>query len=64
MDMNRGGIAYISRRMMRLELPDRKPRGRPKRWFMNVEKEDMKLAGVKEEDGVRWRWMIHRKEKI
>ncbi|KAF7647373.1 hypothetical protein LDENG_00173260 [Lucifuga dentata] len=37
------------------------PRGRPKRRFMDVVKEDMKLVGVREEeaeDRVRWRQMI------
>ena len=38
------------REMMRLELKGRRSRGRPKRRFMDVEKEDMKLAGVREED--------------
>ena len=45
---------------MRLELPDRRSRGRPKRRFMM--KEDMKLVGVIEkdaEDRVRWRQMLH-----
>ena len=36
--------------MMRLELPDRRPRGRPKRRFMDAVKEDMQLVGVREED--------------
>ena len=35
---------------MRLELPGRRPRGRPKKGFMDVEKEDMKLVGVREAD--------------
>ena len=55
------GSKFIGRRMMRLELPDRRPRGRPKRGFMVVVKEDMKLVGTREEDAedrVRWRWMI------
>ena len=42
---------------MRLELPGR----RPKRRFMDVVKEGMKLAGVREEDAedrVRWGQMI------
>ena len=59
--MNRGGIVSICKRMMRLELTDRRPRGRPERRFMNVLKENMKLVGVGEEDvedRVRWRWMI------
>ncbi|KAF7659468.1 hypothetical protein LDENG_00297190 [Lucifuga dentata] len=47
--------------MLRLELPGRRPRGRPKRRFMDAVKEDMKLVGVREEeaeDRVRWRQMI------
>ena len=47
---------------MRLELPGRRSRGRPKRRFVDAVKEDMKLVGVREEDAgdrVRWRWMIH-----
>ena len=45
-----GIVKYISRRMIRLELPGRKPRGIPKRRFMDVVKEDMKLVGMREED--------------
>ena len=36
--------------MLRLEFPGRRPRGRPKRRFMDMVKEDMKLVGVSEED--------------
>ena len=49
--MNRGESEYICRRMMRLELPGRTPRGRPKMRLMDVGKEDRKLVGVREEDG-------------
>ena len=51
----------MGRRLMRLELPDRRTRGRPKRRFMGVVKEDVKLVGVREEDvedRVRRRQMI------
>ena len=51
---------YIGRRMMGLELPDRRTRGRLKRRFMDVVKENMKVVGVREEDAedrVRWRQM-------
>ena len=44
--------------MMKLELPGRRSRGRPKKRFMDAEKEDMRLVGVREEDAedrVRWR---------
>ena len=39
---------YIGRRMLGMELPGRRPRGRPKRRFMDAVKEDMKPAGVRE----------------
>ena len=48
---------YIGRRMMKFELPGRRPTGRPKRGFMDIVKEDMKLAEEDAEDGVRWRRM-------
>lgn len=42
---------YIGRRM-----PGRRPRGRPKRRFMDGVKEDMREVGVREEDAEdRWR---------
>ena len=47
---------------MRLELPGRRRTGRPKRRFMDVVKEEVKLVGVREEcagDRVRKRKMIH-----
>lgn len=51
---------YI-RRKLRLELPGKRPRAKPKWRFMDVEKEDMKLVRVREEDTedrVRWRQII------
>ena len=41
---------YIGRWMLRMELPGKKKRGRPKRRFMNVAKEDMADVEVTEED--------------
>lgn len=52
---------YIGRRMLSFELPGRRPRGRPRRRFMDVVKEDMKVVGAREEDAedrVRWRQLI------
>ena len=49
---------YICRWMMRSRGRSKR---RPKRRFIDVEKEDMKLVGVREEHGedrVRWRQMI------
>ena len=50
--------SYFGRRMMRVEIPGKRRRGRPhRRWIDNL-KEDMKKAGVSEEeaeDRVRWR---------
>ena len=41
---------YIGRRLLRMELPGKKKRGRPKRRFMDVVKEDMAEVEVTEED--------------
>ena len=52
---------YVERKMMEMELPGKRRRGRPKRRFLDVVKEDMKEVGVKEmdiEDRKMWRIMI------
>ena len=43
---------YIGRRMLRMELPGKRKRGRPKRRFMDVVKEDRAEVEVTEEDTV------------
>ena len=40
---------YVRRKMMEMELPGKR-RGRPKRRFLDVVKEDMKEVGTKEMD--------------
>ena len=53
---------YVGRKMMEMELLGKRRRGRPKRRFLDVIKEDMKEVGVKEmdiEDRKMWRMMIH-----
>ncbi|KAK3514571.1 hypothetical protein QTP70_021622 [Hemibagrus guttatus] len=52
---------YIGRRMLEMELPGRRQRGRPKRRYMDGMNEDMKLVGASVEDAEdrdRWREMI------
>ena len=52
---------YVGRKMMEMEFPGKRRRGRPKRRFLDVVKEDMKEVGVKEmdiEDRKMWRMMI------
>ena len=52
---------YIGRRMLRMELPGKRKRGRPQRRFMDVVKEDMAEVEVTEEDTVdrnNWRRKI------
>ena len=41
---------YIGRRMLKMELPGRNQRGIPKRRLIDVVREDLQIAGVKEED--------------
>ncbi|KAI5628575.1 hypothetical protein C0J50_3065, partial [Silurus asotus] len=43
-------MGYISRRMLRMETPGRRKRGRPWRRFMDVVNEDMKVDGLKVAD--------------
>ena len=46
----RRGSGDIGRRMLEMELPGRRRRGRPKRRFMDAVKEDMQVVGVKVEN--------------
>ena len=52
---------YAGRKMMKMELPGKRRRGRPKRRFLDVVKEDMGEIRAKEtnvEDRKAWRMMI------
>ena len=52
---------YVGRKMMEMELLTKRRRGRPKRRFLDVVKEDMGEVCVKEtdvEDRKMWRMMI------
>ena len=51
----------IGRRMLEMELPGRRPRGRPRRRFMDAVKEDMQIVGVIVEDTknrLKWKTVI------
>ena len=51
---------YVGKKMMKMELPGKRKRGRPKR-FLNLMKKDMGEVGVKEmniEDRTVWRQII------
>ena len=51
----------IGRRMLEMELPGRRRRGRPERRFMDAVKEDMQIVGVRVEDTekrLKWKTVI------
>ena len=55
--VQRRDSGYIGRRMLDMELPRRRKRGRPKRRCMYGVNLDMQVVGVRAEDRVRWkRW--------
>ena len=52
---------YVGRKMMEMEFPEKRKRGRPKRRFLDVVKKDMEEVGAKEtdiEDRNMWRMKI------
>ena len=52
---------YVGKKMMEMELLGKRKRGRPKRRFLDVVKEDMEEVGAKEtdvENRKMWRMMI------
>lgn len=60
-NVQRRGSECIDRGRLTMEQAGRTPRGRARRRFIDVVKDDMKLAGVKAEnieDWVRWRQLI------
>lgn len=48
--VHRRDAGYFGRRLLRMEPPGRRRRGRPKKRLMDVVIEDMQVVGVKEED--------------
>ena len=52
---------YVGRKKIEMKLPGKRKRGRPKRRFLDVVKEDMGEVGTKETDVADrnvWRMMI------
>ena len=52
---------YVQRKMMEMESPGKRKRGRPKRRFLDIVKEDIGEVGAKEadvENRTVWRKMI------
>ena len=52
---------YVGQRVLKMELPGRRKRGRPKRRYMDTISEDMRDLGLTEEDAMdrlKWRQVI------
>ena len=52
---------YVGRKTIEIELPEKRKRGRPKRRFLNIVKDDTGKVGAKEtdvEDRTAWRQII------
>ena len=43
---------YVGKRMMKMAVPGRRKRGRPRRRWMDLVREDMERIGTREEDEV------------
>ena len=52
----RKGSGYIGRKMLKMERPDRRQRGRRKVKFVDDVREDMQIVGVREDARNRERW--------
>ena len=58
--VQRRNAEYIGKRMLCLELPGKRRRGRPKTRFMDVVREDMRVVGVSDRDTAsRRNWSAH-----
>ena len=54
----------VPKKIWRMEIEGKRPRGRPqKRWMENV-KEDMGLAGLRDEDTQRWTYWQSKIQKL
>ena len=61
-DVMRIDQEYVGKKMMKMKLPGKSRRGRPKRRFVDVVKEDMGKVGAKEtdiKDRKAWRMIEH-----
>ena len=53
---------YMRKRMMEMAVPGRKNRGRPRKRWMNLAREDVERVGAKEGDQVnrvKWKILLH-----
>ena len=53
----RRNVEYVGKRVIGMDLPGKRRRGRPLRRYMDVMKEDLKVVGALEKDAeVRTKW--------
>ena len=51
--------SYVGKKMMEMAVPGRRKRGRPRRRWMDLAREDMEMVGAREGNEVDWvKWKI------
>ena len=62
--MKRSEAEYVGRRTLEMEVPGRRKRGRPRKRWLDVLREDMESVGVMEEDVVNRRRRVEEEDAL